>query len=147
MRGTPVYMAPEIMVKTSRLKSASLEDLKKVDGWALGLVMFNLVNPGLKHPFQLDLVKDLSAIEQVEEFLRQGKKPNGSKKYKKLLETIWLPITNVYRNCTEVDPTKRPTAMDVKQVFQSLLCRNIPENVAACTKDRKKNKDGGLNNR
>ena len=135
-------MAPEIMVKTSRLKSASLEDLKKVDVWALGLVMFNLVNP-----FRLDLVKDLSTIEQVEEFLRQGKKPNGSKKYKKLQETIWLPITDVYRNCTEVDPTKRPTAMNVKQVFQSLLCRNIPENVAACTKDRKKNEDGGLNNR
>ena len=65
-------MAPEIMVKTSRLKSASLEDLKTVDVWALGLVMFNLVNP-----FRLDLVKDLSTIEQVEEFLRQGKKPNG----------------------------------------------------------------------
>ena len=72
-------MAPEIMVKASRLKSASLEDLKKVNVWALGLVMFNLVNPNLKHPFQLDLVKDLSAIEQVEEFLRPGKNQMGRK--------------------------------------------------------------------
>ena len=75
------------------------------------------------------------------------KKPNGSKKYKKLQETIWLPITDVHRNCTEVDLSKRATAMNVKQVFRALLCRNIPENVAACPKDCKKNEDGGLNNR
>ena len=139
-------MAPEIMVKTSRLKSASFEDLKKVGVWALGLVMFNLVNPDLKHPFQLDLAKDISAIEQVEEFLRQGKRPNGSKKYKTFQETIWLPIMDAYRNCTEVDPTKRPTALDVKQIFQSLLCRNIPD-VTACTEDCKENEDRGLHNR
>ena len=46
----------------------------------LGLVMFNLVNPDLKHPFRLDLVHDLSVIEQVEEFLQQGKNIRHCKK-------------------------------------------------------------------
>ena len=54
---------------------------------------------------------------------------------------------DVYRNCTKVDPTKRPTALNVKQKFQPLFCRSIPENVAACTEDRMGNEDGDLNNR
>ncbi|CAB4003450.1 tyrosine kinase [Paramuricea clavata] len=141
-------MAPEILVKSCCLKSASLDDLKKVDVWALGMVMFNLVNPDLKQPFQLDLVRDASAIEQVEEFLRLGKQSSGSNKYKTLQETTWLPIAKVHRNCTVVDPIKRPAALEVLQIFQSLVCSKIEENVAAGrNEDCEEEEDGSLNGR
>ena len=46
-RGKPAFMAPEItlpeLVKLQ--KSGSIEFLKKVDIWAVGLVFYNLVNP------------------------------------------------------------------------------------------------------
>jgi serine/threonine protein kinase len=50
-RGTSVYMAPEILIKSCRLEVASFENLQKVDIWAFGMVLFNLVNPNLKYPF------------------------------------------------------------------------------------------------
>ena len=36
--------------------SASVEDLMKADIWAYGLVVFNLTNPGLKHPFEVNML-------------------------------------------------------------------------------------------
>ena len=51
-----MYMAPEILAKGCRLISASVEDLMKADIWAYGLVVFSLTNPGLKHPFEVNML-------------------------------------------------------------------------------------------
>ena len=47
-RGTKPNMAPEIVVDTQKLDHASLEDLKAVDIWALGMIYFNITNYGLQ---------------------------------------------------------------------------------------------------
>ena len=51
-RGTPVFMAPEILLED--LKFAGQEDLKKADIWALGLMMFSMINPNLSNPYRAE---------------------------------------------------------------------------------------------
>ena len=52
-------MAPELHGNENRLREASLDDMKRVDVWAYAMVVFCIVNPGLKHPYQRN-VEDYS---------------------------------------------------------------------------------------
>ena len=54
-RGTPVYMAPEILVGMTRLTVATIEDMKRADTWALGMTLFVLLNPSVKYPYHREL--------------------------------------------------------------------------------------------
>ena len=87
-----MYMAPEIMINSRRLKTANFESLKKVDVWAFGIVLFNLVNPNMKYPFQLDVAEDVSLIDQMPEILERKKYPSESPKYAGQQDSIWAPI-------------------------------------------------------
>ena len=51
-RGTPVYMAPEILLEN--LKFAGQEDLKKADIWSLGIMMFSMISPNLSNPYRAE---------------------------------------------------------------------------------------------
>jgi serine/threonine protein kinase len=70
-------MAPEILVPSQRLKSATFDNLKKVDIWAFGMVMYNLLNPNLKYPYQSE-VKDRDIT--IPELLAEKKLPRPSTK-------------------------------------------------------------------
>ena len=77
-RGTPVYMAPEIFSKGLRLASASVEDLLMADIWAYGLVVFSLANPGLKHPFEVNILTctgTYTPLQCLEKFFAAKEKP------------------------------------------------------------------------
>ena len=54
-RGSPAYMAPEILVEESILKSADIKQLKAIAVWALVMTFFVILNPDQKTPFQYDL--------------------------------------------------------------------------------------------
>ena len=75
-RGSPAFMAPEILLKEMRPSSATIDDLKVFDLWALGMVLFVLVNPDVKHPYETELAKESEqsptkdAREIFEEFIR-----------------------------------------------------------------------------
>ena len=56
-RGSPAYMAPEILVEESILKSAEIKQLKAIDVWALVMTFFVILNPDQKNLFQYDLEK------------------------------------------------------------------------------------------
>ena len=55
IRGTPAYRAPELFRQNG--SKLSLEDLKAVDVWALGMLLFVIINPDLKYPYQFELEK------------------------------------------------------------------------------------------
>lgn len=114
-------MAPEILVPSCRLKAATFEDLKKVDVWAFGMVMFNVLNPDLKYPYQLDIEKNKSSTDQVQEFVTQKKLPTPSLKYGDLQNSVWHPILKTSEECLQFDPCVRPSAMMLKERFQTLL--------------------------
>lgn len=110
-------MAPEILVKSLRLQSASLKYLKQIDMWAFGMVLFCIANPNLKYPYQLDINHDTSFIDQVQELLITQKTPTGSPKYREMQSTKWLLIQKVFEACTNFDPSQRPPVEFVKQQF------------------------------
>ena len=87
-----MYMAPEIMINSHHFKSANFESLKKVNVWAFGMVMFNLVNPNMKYPFQLDVAEDVSLIGQMPEVLEQRKCPCDPPKYAEQQDSIWASL-------------------------------------------------------
>ena len=52
-RGSPIYMAPEALVSDGR--TADIVTLKAMDIWSLGMVMFNLLNPGEAYPYKHEM--------------------------------------------------------------------------------------------
>ena len=109
-----MYMAPEILVKSLRLKSASLQDLKQVDMSAFGMVLFILVNRDLKYPYELDMDPDESTINQIKDLLINRKHPKGSPKYNEMQTTKWLLIQKAFEACTNFDPSQRLTADNIR---------------------------------
>ena len=63
---------------------ASLHDMKRVDVWAYAMVVFCIVNPGLKHPYQRN-VEDYSEEHTpnclVQKFIEKNEKPLFQEKY------------------------------------------------------------------
>ena len=62
VQGMPAYRAPELFLQNG--SKLSLEALKAVDVWALGMLLY-IINPDLKYPyqFQLETGNYLSALE------------------------------------------------------------------------------------
>lgn len=54
-RGTPVYMAPELL--SANVTSLSLDQLKACNIWSYGMVLFMLLIPDLQFPYQLGIDK------------------------------------------------------------------------------------------
>ena len=123
-----MYMAPEIVINSRRLKSASFESLKKVDVWAFGMVMFNLVNPNMKYPFQLDVAEDVSLIDQMPEILERKKCPRESPKYAGQQNSVWAPIMALKQKCIDFNPDSRPTASNLKAEFEEMITKTVPDN-------------------
>ena len=48
-RGTERYMAPEILLE-GKLNCATVEDLKAIDIWPLGMIFFSIINPDVEFP-------------------------------------------------------------------------------------------------
>ncbi|CAH3133603.1 unnamed protein product, partial [Porites lobata] len=122
-RGTPVFMAPEILLED--LKFAGQEDLKKADIWALGLMMFSMINPNLSNPYRAEF--EASGVpfseKALRNTLRQQKLPRPDVKYESFRTTQWWQIDDVFKLCTQFDPESRPTAAEVLR----LLDTNQPE--------------------
>ena len=139
-RGTPVFLASEAFLAQQESGLAfQISDMKKVDMWAYGMIVFNLVNPDLRHPFQKNFestTDEITQMEKLKDFLSAKQKPCFSAKYKHLQATDWLLLEGVYHECTAWDPQRRPTASEVvsnleKCDFQpESLCDNTPLRVS-----------------
>lgn len=137
-RGTSVFLAPEaFLTKPETGITYAINDMKKVDVWAYGMIVFNLINPDLRHPFQteFELTAALTPLmEQLKELLSEEKKTCFSAKYKHLQATDWLILEGVYHACTAWDPRRRPTASEVVSNLETCenesLCENTPLRVS-----------------
>eukprot|EP00794_Sanderia_malayensis_P012493 gene12493-13776_t len=56
-RGSPAFMAPEIQVESLKIQSASVEELKAIDIWALLMTIFIVINPDQRFPFEDNITK------------------------------------------------------------------------------------------
>ncbi|KAJ7383739.1 serine/threonine protein kinase [Desmophyllum pertusum] len=110
-RGTPTFMAPEILLPERMLqgKKLSLDDLKKIDIWALGLVFYCLINPGVLHPYELDA----TGLPDIYMMLRQRQLPSANPQYQTKQATVWSRVKVAFEACANHDPSKRAKASDV----------------------------------
>ena len=53
-RGTKLFMAPEIILE-GKLNYAAIDDLKAIDIWALRMTFFNIINPDVEFPYEVEL--------------------------------------------------------------------------------------------
>ena len=81
VRGTPAYRAPELF--SQKQSTLSLQDLKAVDIWALGMLLFVIINPDLKYPYQMELEKvhTGSSLSVLERLISTNVKPAHSDHY------------------------------------------------------------------
>ena len=94
VRGTPAYRAPELFRQSG--SSLSLEDLKAVDVWTLGMLLFVLINPDVKYPYQLELekVQTGNCLSVLERLISKNEKPAHSDLYCIELATSCLRLRN-----------------------------------------------------
>ena len=114
-RGTVVYMAPELLVKEKLVQCASIDDLILSDVWALGMIVFTMINPSLKCPYILEILSagGVSSQEELKKLiislLATEKRPLQDVKYELDRATAWCDLENVYRGFTKFDRQQRLT--------------------------------------
>ena len=99
-RGTPVYRASELFSHDSEGSKLSLaiQDLKAVDKWALGMLLFVLINPDLKQPFQIELkrVQSGRCLKELERMTSKNEKRGYSLKYHAHQASDWHRLLNLF---------------------------------------------------
>lgn len=119
-RGTPAFMAPEInlpeLVKLH--PSGSMDFLKKVDIWALGLVFYNLVNPSVSSPYKYDFiqnrVKPQDRLSYIQRMMRRRQLPTPVPQYSELQTNgDWNRVHSAFLKCASFAPNKRPAVPDI----------------------------------
>ena len=119
-------MAPEILFNDFQLPVVSLDDLKRVDMWAYGMVLFNLLNPGLKHPFQINMHMQFAGktpSQPLEKVTKSKEKPYTSRKYAEKQASEWQCLVKIYESCTVFEPSLRASAEDVINIL-SKVCNS-----------------------
>ena len=105
-------MSQELLVEEKRLTKASIADLMMADVWALGMVIFMLLNPSLKSPYILEMrsegVRNQEQLKKfITELLRKEKLPQHDEKYDVDRATVWFALEEVCRGCLNFNRDKR----------------------------------------
>ena len=139
-RGSQAYMAPEISLQEELISSASIDDLKNVDVWALLMTIFIILNPDQKYPFQ-EMIKEFeySVYDMERQFklcLKNRESPSMSKKYTKEQSCNYQRLRLIFHQSLQFNPKDRPTMSELKKLLQEGNSANIhflPLNVSQAT--------------
>ena len=121
-RGTPAFMAPELLLSEKEQQiTMSLTQLKKVDIWALGLLYFCVVNPGLSsaytYEFQKEGIVPGNHMRHVKCIMRGKQLPSTVPEYEPFQSTTWRNIVAAIERCLTFQSEQRPTASDVLDIL------------------------------
>ena len=109
-RGTPTYMAPELLTAESKLKSANIDQLKKADIWSMVMTFFMVINPDQEMPFEnesIDCKEDIIAL------MEEKKKPYPNSTYLETQATQYQMLLNIIQKYLDFDPSGRGTASQI----------------------------------
>ena len=108
-----MYLAPEFLVEELCLSGASISDLMLADIWALGMVLFSMLNPSLKCPYLVE-IREAGGVKSQEELktfirslLRVRKHPTPDETYQVQRGTVWCALEEVYRGCVHFNRQDR----------------------------------------
>ena len=114
-RGSPAFIVPEIIVPELLLDSASLEQLKAIDVWALLMTIFTCINPDQSYPFLFEIESSLResgkqpvSIEKILiENQRQLKTPSSSSKYLCMQSCYYQSLRRLFYENLKHNPSER----------------------------------------
>ena len=117
-RGTPVFIAPEF--HCGFVANATLEELKRADIWAFGLLMYCLLNPEIDAPYLNDIVSAglQQSVESLKQLLRRKQLPQHGKKYEIHRIREWSTLNKTFKTCAQFDPKMRPIASELNALLQ-----------------------------
>ncbi len=117
-RGSPAFMAPELLVLEKRPAVANIHDLKAADMWALGMIMFVLVNPDSKFPYRLEVERERKSNPMIDpkdmliKLQREEKYPESSGNYAKLQALYWDTPLQIYNMCVSFNSEDRVRSIE-----------------------------------
>ena len=129
-RGTPAYMAPEILLEEKKPAYATISELMEADIWALGMILFTVTNPSL--PYSIELSNEIEAAPMkdhrkiFEEFIRKGQRPAVSQKYLPKHASDWWVVAELCERVTNFDNNKRVNSITAVQDEIEILNSNPP---------------------
>ncbi len=71
---------------------ATIEDLKKIDIWAYGMVLFKICNPHIKYPYHHDIKQRKDKLNAMQRLIKEGKRPTTDAKYAQLQSKEWKTL-------------------------------------------------------
>ena len=103
-KGTPAFMAPEVIDPSLRPLKMGEEQLELADIWSLGMLLFCLVNPSCQVPYGLEGKRQGVKPGKWQEFMKKkistGERPEQDPDYSALRATVWEPVEDVFKKCT-----------------------------------------------
>ena len=120
-KGTPPFMAPEIIDPTRRPSEMDEEQMKKADVWSLCMVFFCLINPSIKIPYFQE-ARRANKLKEWKKFLIDmvsgGILPQGDNSFDLLKATKWNNIYDAFINGAKVNPCERNDLSQLKALLQ-----------------------------
>ncbi|KAJ8047258.1 Serine/threonine-protein kinase TAO1 [Holothuria leucospilota] len=115
-KGTPAFMAPEIVNSAKRPDVLSEEQLKMADVWSLGMLFFCLLNPDCPVPYLKEASKQQRRewVDYIAQKTATGCLPEQSVKYEQLRAANGIHINSAFLACIKVDPLMRQNIHEIK---------------------------------
>ena len=124
-RGSPAFMAPEISLDQYILETASIEQLKAIDNWALLMTIFIVMNPDQEYPFELDVKeqqntkKQTSQLNLLRQHLKEKLFPSSSPSYLSMQASYLQKIREVFHKAVSFVPEERKTVHCLKSLLEN----------------------------
>ena len=80
------------------------------------MIVFCIVNPGLKHPYELNMQMEAniqSAVACLEKMIESHTRPKPQEKYIAKQRKEWKELWQIYELCTVFEQTKRPSIENI----------------------------------
>lgn len=123
-KGTPAFMAPEVIDPIMRPMAMNENDLKLADIWSLSMVYFCITNPGLKVPYYKE-IKEAKHLQSWQSFLvkkvASASNPEGDSSYDPLKATKWLQVHKAFKRGMCKIPKDRPNLHEVEELLNEMV--------------------------
>ena len=109
-------MAPEALLGDTKI--AAIKDLKNMDVWSFGMLIFNLLNPDACYPYAAELVD----VDEKLEFLKLKHSfkqlPEHNPKYNSQRENEWQILNKVFLDCSTFNADERPNLDEIYIILE-----------------------------